>query len=1555
MTTSCHQAAGWRVCALFLFLLLPAKVRGQMTVNHGIQAVPAPQDKATGRSAVVIDGNLADWDRSGAILICSDVRNLRPTESVTLAMMYDAERIYLAASFKDPTPLRNGHVQTDFNGWAGDCLQAFLRFPDRIASLVAWYDAGNGRPALQLGYGKDPDHVFGGPQAEIAWLEDGRFTGGAEMAFRSHEDGAGYDQEMAIPWSLLTATMPQPGDRLTGSFIGLWGDGRRSRPVSRAQDNVLPDHVPSVDLYNRLDAWGAVQLSRSGNLQLPTPPWDREEAATTISNPVTIGYRLPADGPLPQTYRVTLAITAPDDPDWIVSTFVAGGVRTVTAANQGHFTDTWDGLDDNFMPVPPGEYGVKGIVMPAEVWEPDGKPHTLRPRYLSGPNALMPKRGRNEQGPLITGDQCAPGMGDIAVGPDGVAVFYWKFLENAQNPYRVDLSRPLGPEQLLGGFGSGGTGGGDFITTDGEAIWGVAPTDSLVHLDGQEGRFIYPPFLYRADQKPFGNDNMIRRNVTLTQGLVTGLAAWRSEPAGRSLLFVAERGQMAVVDSYHNLDLYAESPTERVNVLRVFDGDTAAELSSMPAVEPTALVVANDRLYLMENRDGGWTVRYATPPTDGLLEAVLWTDPVSLPGLRDPRDLAVDSQNRFYVADRAVNRVFRFTADGAIDHTFGRLERQPEAGYDPTSFMQPTRVVCWQDNAGKDRLLVAESGGPSRVTEWTPDGELLRDWGYSLAGNGGFAVDPEAPEHVYVSGANHTFLRYDVDYQSGDWTLEKVWHDIDTTGLTYPEIINCGGRKYLAFKRFGRGVNLWRFAGDRLLPSAGIRKIKTEAGPARYEIWHDADGDGERSDAEVRPLEMPKGFDRYWGDYRQQDLSLLVPRAGTPDLYRLPVKDFDAHGNPIHGDWERVLTDEVYAAKAAGTATAIRGGNEAVDAFNGDWGSARQTPSGDIVINMRGGGFSANHGWQQKLSRYVPDGAGGFRQLWRTGRAASIVPEPGGVHGSIHVTQPLHGLVGIVDQSRGGMHVYDWESGLYVDTLMLPGQREYDSVYGTPGEYFVGAAHEADGKVYLRWGKTLPWLFEVEGWNTANGISPLTTLPETIAIAADQIANPPELALQIRGGAGAARVARLQPLPGSGPLLDGSLVGWESCEPVQFGDKTNRVEVRCGYAQDAVFLRWQVETEAAMPVPPLPAPERIFTHDRPGTTLSFYLQGDAAATGRNEAGRPGDVRIVCGLYDDNGTIRSAAVGLYPRWDGSGEPRPFLYASPGQRTSFAHVGLLPEVELSHQLSADHKRLVLTAVIPRSVLSATVPVLTDGWRTMGNFEVTIGGSRKLWWSNADGSASRETKDEPTEARFFPAAWSQLKFQPLVAGLPIGAWLTSGPWRLEQPPEYTGTQESKQQFQQGYDAAVFPPDDPAVAIEVAAPSARPASGQWQVRTAKPIDHCLYPDEGKPVHTAGCNLFFASVWIWAPRPTEVAIAFPQQHQNNLTVWLDEQQLAETSREQGVYHTVDSPQAVPLASGWNRLRVRGYALGYDLHFGAVLQADPATLWELRLSATPPE
>ncbi|MCX7429558.1 MAG: hypothetical protein NTY17_00860 [Planctomycetia bacterium] len=730
--------------------------------------------------------------------------------------------------------------------------------------------------------------------------------------------------------------------------------------------------------------------------------------------------------------------------------------------------------------------------------------------------------------------------------------------------------------------------------------------------------------------------------------------------------------------------------------------------------------------------------------------------------------------------------------------------------------------------------------------------------------------------------------------------------------------------------------------------------------------WHDANGNGEIDADERRPLEMPRGLDRYWGDYRQNDLGLLVPRGATQALYRLPVKELDPHGNPVHGDWEKVLTDEIYAAKAAGTATAIRGGNEAVSAYNGDWGSARQTPAGEIFVNMRGGGFSANHGWQQKLSRYVPNGKGGFHQKWRVGRSALVVPGTGEVHGSIHVTQPMLGLIGMIDQSRAGVHVYDAESGLYVDTLMMPGDANHEvvSVYGSPGEFFVGAAHQANGKVYLRWGKTLPMLFEVEGWNEAFRPQTVTGLPSSVMITAEQIAAATELALQIRGGAGAAKVARFQPQPGGGPALDGSSTGWESCEPITFGDDRAKVEVRTSYDLATLYLRWEVKTAEPMSAPPLPTPERMFTHERGANTLSFYLQGDAAARSKATEGRPGDMRVVFSLFDDNGTPRPAALGMYPTWDGPTAARPFQYVSPGHRTPFAHVAMLDGVKLGSAVSDDCKTWVLAAAIPRSVLPGKVPALTGGWKTMANFEATVGGAHKLWWSNADGSASREVNDEPTEARLYPGSWGQVLFAPLDGALPVQAWLANGPWPAKDL-EYTETGDNKRDFQQLFDATTFPPDSRKIAAADIASGKAVKPGQWRLLTARGLptahsgdrpdgtDHCIIPETGS-LYTAGCNLHCAAAWIWAPKATEVTIEFPQQPQNNLSVWLNDAQLAETASEQGVYHTVNSPQKVTLEPGWNQLFIRGYALGYSLQFGAVVKADPATLWGLRLSATPP-
>src|SRR4051812_6329934 len=58
---------------------------------------------------------------------------------------------------------------------------------------------------------------------------------------------------------------------------------------------------------------------------------------TPLARAVPVAYQLPTDGPLPKTYRVTLAIVEAKNPNWIVSQFSCGVVRTVTAENKGKF------------------------------------------------------------------------------------------------------------------------------------------------------------------------------------------------------------------------------------------------------------------------------------------------------------------------------------------------------------------------------------------------------------------------------------------------------------------------------------------------------------------------------------------------------------------------------------------------------------------------------------------------------------------------------------------------------------------------------------------------------------------------------------------------------------------------------------------------------------------------------------------------------------------------------------------------------------------------------------------------------------------------------------------------------------------------------------------------------------------------------------------------------------------------------------------------------------------------------------------------------------------
>lgn len=1284
---------------------------------------------------------------------------------------------------------------------------------------------------------------------------------------------------------------------------------------------------------------------------------------------VPVEYQLPTEGPLPRTYRVTLAIVDAKDPNWIVSTFVAGEPRTVTSENRGRFTESWDGLDENCMPVPAGEYGVKGIFMPATKWSIDDKYHTLIAKLHGGPFSWLPGRDQDNQERQVHGDPVGSPPGDIATAGDK-AVFQWVYLENGTNYFLVDLKAKIGLDQILQGFGSGGAAGGIWTATDGQTVWAWC-TDGGI------------PFVFRTDAKPFGTGKArFRDKVYLPEGWVTGLAAWREPASGRTLVYLSERGKMDFGSAPANRKGQVpgiESKTERVNVVRVLDAD-GKTVGQLDVAEPQALTVRDGKLYVI-HRAGDASEILIVPLVNGLPTKDNHTA-IKIDGVAKPEDIDVDSQGRIYLCDSEANQVCRLDEKGHVAMTFGKAGAQKPGHYDPQIFMAPGRIATWKDAQGADRLIVMEREGPARISEWSADGQFIRQWQTPQPnGNNGYAFDAQDPDHVYIGGTGHPsnaehawYVRFRVDWKTGTWTTDAVWPGIlagmkngwAPHGWGYPRIVNRDGKKFLTF---GRGYAVYRFDGDQLVASAAIIKDqpKGEKSPTFF-IWRDRNGDGKIDESEWRDQPLPSpGVYTYWGGNWQEDLSLVNLVEGSRDVYILACEGFDEHGNPIFKEWKKLLSDPIMSAKAAGTADATHGGNEIFDRFSASWHSVLKLASGDIFTDIRGGGFSANHAQEQKLSRYVPDGQGGYRILWRIGRAANVRAGNGAIVGSIFVSPPAHNLIAVTDQTRAGAHVFTADEGLYVDTLLLEGARSHATIYGSGGEFFAGQTvlNQKDGKVYLAFGKLTPIIYEAQGWTDKTGITKLTTLPKTITLPSNQVADPPDLALQLRGGAGKARLAHFLPAAGGPPALDGSMTGWESCWPIQFGQEEKQIEVRAQYDPKTIYLRWKVRSDAAIAIKPLQPAQRLFTHDRGADTVGFYMQCDPKAQGTAAGGRPGDVRFIMGIFDDNGKIRPAALGMYPEWLRRDLTSPATFGSPQGSQAFEHVALVPEIRLQHLMDADKKGFVLSAAIPRSVLPAVLPDMEKQLRTMVNFDANFGGNQKLWWSNGDGSANRETNDEPTESRLYPGSWAQATFVDLGEGLVVRQWQAIGPFgfpKLKELDSRSGRGEIMRTFVQ----ATFPPEQ---AVDLAATykgdmtQTRKAQRtlKWEPvsiaeesvalpEALKRTGWTMYDDEG----TA-----YLATWIRASQACEVRFEdIDGRGQHAVRGWLNGTALPiafpQGRSAKDLAHQIDSTKPVMLKAGWNAVLVRYDFIYGDTHLGLRVHGSREALWELKVSNTPP-
>lgn len=1267
---------------------------------------------------------------------------------------------------------------------------------------------------------------------------------------------------------------------------------------------------------------------------------------------VSISYQLPTAGPLPRTYRVTLAVTDPGNPNWIISTFLAGAPRTVTAANGGRFTEIWNGLDDNFMPVPPGTYGVEGIYMPAHKWAVTGEYHTYIPKFVAAVgDSWAPSRTQDRKLPWMYGAGFGT-MADIAVGPGGKAVFYHNYFEASGNPFIVDLNKPIGYGQILRSFPPGGIAGGPAIATDGKIIWGVSTGSS-------------PPFIFRVDRKPFGHGRSHYFNdVYVPIGVVTSLAAWDEARTARPFLYAAE--------------------SQRDEGVLVLDGENGTELARLPLAGARAVTVSGNFLYALGREAGGaWTI-VRTALGSGV-PSLPWQKVMALGGIADPTDFKVGRGGFVYVSDLHVNQVYKLDRTGKIVLHFGHGTQQKPGHYNHHNFMSPGKLALWTDAKGQERLLVVERSGPSRVSEWSTDGKLLREWftGQPQA-TVGYAVDPDDPELIYMAtsepASGSGLVRFRVDYATGTWDVDAVWPDICAWGrfpggASRPEIIDYRDRKYLAFQQARGaqdryGIMLYRQQGDRWIPSAGLVPPPNSTSapkPGAAFWWHDTNGDGKLEASEyLDSLAKLPSAPRYFGEAWLDDLSLVFIKDNGRSLWRIRPRRFDAYGNPIYDgtDWKKLLTDPIFAARAKGDADALHGGNENADRFNIAWSSVAGDPRQGIYVNSYSGpgwpdgiDSTGRIGTDVKLSYYAPNGHGGLSIKWRVGRKAFGLAESGEMYGNLHVTPPIDHILSVAD-GNGLYHLFT-DKGLYVDTLLYDAFRgglENGGVYAVGGELGSGYTflNRRNGKVYLASGRNSASLYEIEGWTgNSNGILPISTLPRSISIRAGQIAAAPVFALRARGGPGKAKVARFYPATGGSPALDGSLAGWRASEPAIFAlDNDHSVHVRTLYDPLTIYLRWHMRLADRFEVKPAASLDRLFADDLGLDTLSLYLQDDPdAKPSIGGAPRPGDTRLVFALIREGDRVKPVAVAYYPFAAVREKMHPVSFATVVGRMNFADVHPLGRARLGYAIDPDGKGFVIAAAIDRRDLPM-LPSLSGGLRTLIDFAATFNGKAKVWWANTDGSAGTVTSDEPSEAGFYPGAWAQAQFVPLGDALPVRSWLVLGPWggaKLKTIGE--GNMSGLLSF---FANAAYPPDsgpqDWHASYE--GPQTLDPTGashllRWQIRSVRPDDEQLHL--GPPG-----RLYYAVSWIDAPEDMNVDCSFAAGHENVTTVRVDDREvMSEMLGRPPAFKVPLDRQTVYLHRGWNMVFVRAYAAGYDLRFGMSLHGTSRTLWQIRTSVAP--
>ena len=1278
---------------------------GRQSQNEGISAVPVP-------ARVLIDGDLTEWDWSGRIWAFAD-SGVRNRYSVEVGTMWDAENLYLAAKWKDPTPMLNT-VDPDFNpteGWKADSIQMRIQ-TDQTLWLTTWYYAPKKMPVLHVSVWKNPARDKDGQEITLLRAQEGgtELGQGVQTAYKADADGKGFVQEMKIPWKLLFKQPPamKAGVAFRMGLEFLWGDiTGNTWPVHRYADNMQAGQTSREFFWTATKAWGNVELVATG--KLPVRQYIDDAARVEGSMPIRVvvprmaaRFTAVVEDPMGNRVRNLAADLAPEDYG------VEETAQTRTLALK------WDGLDDQGRLVAPGNYRVRGLTHEGLSAEYDLS------FYNPGTPPWPTQRGNGAWG----ADHAAPAC--VAKAGDWMIVS-WGFAEGGSGIIGVasDGLKKWGEKR-----------GASLLAADAEFVYAIPAgwaikEEVLSRFSAKNGA--YKPFTLDGKTRPF--------ELPLAD-------IFDGDAPGKAMALAASKGVLALAMSEGKVAILDPASAK---LLKTIDVPGVSAIAIAP--DGALCAVAAGRLAIVDTAAG----------TSSIVES---------PGLGTAGAIAADLDGNIVVADIGPDsQVKAYSRTGQLVYTAGRKGgRSIRGAFDPQAMMRMNSIAV----DAKGQIWVTEAWNyPRRVSVWGRDGKLVRDY----IGNTGYAgtgctLHDTDPTLGYIGP-----VEVKLDHAARSWAVTQVlWtpdpaagetFGIDTSSHVIPQRFtsSASGKSreyfYAHDPRDGGGHVIYMETAGQWRPVAAVcygwhisGKVTPDgkvgaapsgefAGIGAFDLvfWNDANGDGkpQRGECEIgqpagkggRGAPLANG----WGGRIGTDLVFY-----TDGLLEYKPIRFTAEGAPVYGPagMRQLKLDER--------------------------GDLVPVVEEDLLLCLSFKGYASATTGLLGIDRRTDTIKWAYPNLYPGvhGSHRAPMPKPGLLIGPLKIcgVAEINQKVGRVALLRGnlGQDFLFTTDGLFIGAMFqdgrLPGDDFPDTqerLKGMPMETFSHGSEafngwfgrQSDGKV-----RTLVGFPRQAAMSLLiNGLETIQRFDgPTLSISTEQLAQAEQdNAARANKAAQAATgvIARM-----SSPPKPGDDAAWAKVPAMQIEKLPSRGTARLAHDASHLYMLFDVTD---------PTPWRNEGKD----ATRLFKTGDAVDVQLGRGGKrtkveAGDLRIVIAQLNGKPT----AVLMKPVDPTAGKDQRIVYHSPVGDKAFDRVEVLTSAQVAVRTTGQGYRV--EAAIPLAALGLNlepgVSLRGDAGIIFSDAAGTANAAR-AYWANPN---TNLVSDLPQEAWIYPEMWVEMNVE-------------------------------------------------------------------------------------------------------------------------------------------------------------------------------------------------